>query len=83
MGRSTFEGPVIAGDNRFGPQRNVGYVQLIQDTYIDFLLPLPVRMATLALRGSMLLATASPMYRVNFLPHPPHILLPLQPLQRM
>jgi len=35
MARSTFEGPVLAGDNRFGPQRNVGYVELVQDTYID------------------------------------------------
>lgn len=30
MGRSTFEGPVLAGDNRFGPLRNVGYVGLNQ-----------------------------------------------------
>ena len=36
MGRSTFEGPVLAGDQRFGAQRNVGTVRLHQDTYIDF-----------------------------------------------
>ena len=36
MGRSTFEGPVLSGDNRFGPLRDVGYVVLEQDAYIDF-----------------------------------------------
>ena len=36
MARSTFEGPVLAGDNRFGPLRDVGYARLQQDTYIDF-----------------------------------------------
>ena len=30
MGRSTFEGPILAGDNRFGPQRDVGLVKLAQ-----------------------------------------------------
>ena len=30
MGRSTFEGPILAGDNRFGPLRNVGYPELYQ-----------------------------------------------------
>ena len=30
MGRSTFEGPVLSGDNRFGPQRDVGLVKLEQ-----------------------------------------------------
>jgi hypothetical protein len=34
MARSTFEGPVLAGDNRFGPLRNVGNVMLAQ--HIDF-----------------------------------------------
>jgi hypothetical protein len=34
MARSTFEGPVLAGDNRFGPLRNVGNVLLAQ--HIDF-----------------------------------------------
>ena len=36
MGRSTFEGPVLSGDSRFGPLRNVGYQRLTQDAYIDF-----------------------------------------------
>jgi len=31
MARSTFDGPVLSGDNRFGPLRNVGYMQLVQD----------------------------------------------------
>jgi hypothetical protein len=35
MGRSTFEGPVLSGDIRFGPQRNVGYVTLTQNGYLD------------------------------------------------
>jgi len=30
MGRATFEGPVLAGDNRFGALRNVGYAMLTQ-----------------------------------------------------
>ena len=30
MARSTFEGPILAGDNRFGPFRNVGYADLAQ-----------------------------------------------------
>jgi len=30
MGRSTFEGPILAGDQRFGPFRNVGYADLVQ-----------------------------------------------------
>jgi hypothetical protein len=37
MARSTFEGPVLAGDNRFGPLRNVGNVVLAQ--HIDISLP--------------------------------------------
>jgi len=41
MARATFEGPVIAGDNRFGPQRNIGYVELVQDTYIDLSVTTP------------------------------------------
>ena len=36
MARSTFEGPVLSGDSRFGPLRNVGYTRLSQDCYIDF-----------------------------------------------
>ena len=35
MGRSTFEGPVLSGTNRFGPQRNVGYVILAQSAGVD------------------------------------------------
>jgi len=35
MARSTFEGPILSGDNRFGPLRNVGYTELVQDAYID------------------------------------------------
>jgi hypothetical protein len=35
MGRSTFEGPVLAGDNRFGPLRNVGYMMTAQHVDID------------------------------------------------
>jgi len=36
MARSTFEGPILAGDNRFGPVRNVGYVDLVQTALLDF-----------------------------------------------
>jgi len=35
MGRSTFEGPILSGDNRFGPLRNVGYAQLVQNVDIN------------------------------------------------
>jgi hypothetical protein len=35
MGRSTFEGPVLSGDNRFGPLRNTGYTDLVQYCDID------------------------------------------------
>ena len=34
MARSTFEGPVLSGDVRFGALRNVGYTQLVQDASI-------------------------------------------------
>ena len=34
MGRATFEGPIIAGNNRFGALRNVGYADLSQETSI-------------------------------------------------
>ena len=37
MGRSTFEGPVLAGDNRFGPFRNVGYTTLTQNGYLNLM----------------------------------------------
>jgi hypothetical protein len=36
MGRSTFEGPVLSGDQRFGPQRDVGTVVLSQNAFLDF-----------------------------------------------
>jgi hypothetical protein len=31
MARSTFDGPILAGSNRFGPLRNVGYSVMAQD----------------------------------------------------
>jgi hypothetical protein len=34
MGRATFEGPILSGDSRFGPLRNVGYADLAQETSI-------------------------------------------------
>lgn len=34
MARSTFEGPILSGDVRFGPQRNVGYAELTQQANI-------------------------------------------------
>lgn len=34
MARSTFDGPILSGSNRFGPLRNVGYTELVQDTSI-------------------------------------------------
>ena len=37
MARATFEGPVLSGDNRFGPQRNVGYATLTQNGYLNLL----------------------------------------------
>ena len=36
MARSTFEGPILAGDNRFGPQRDVGNVILSQSIFLDY-----------------------------------------------
>jgi hypothetical protein len=35
MARSTFEGPIISGNNRFGPLRNIGYSQLVQNVDLD------------------------------------------------
>jgi hypothetical protein len=35
MARATFEGPILAGDQRFGALRNVGYVDLVQAADID------------------------------------------------
>jgi hypothetical protein len=34
MARSTFEGPILSGNNRFSPFRNVGYTDLVQETSI-------------------------------------------------
>ena len=34
MARSTFDGPILSGSNRFGPLRNVGYTELVQDASI-------------------------------------------------
>ena len=36
MGRSTFDGPILVGDNRFGPLRNVGFSDLVQTAFLDF-----------------------------------------------
>jgi len=36
MARSTFEGPILQGNNRFGPLRNVGYVESVQSLYLSF-----------------------------------------------
>ena len=36
MARSTFDGPILSGDNRFGPFRNIGYATLAQSAYLDF-----------------------------------------------
>jgi len=35
MARSTFDGPILSGNNRFGPLRNVGYVESVQSVYMD------------------------------------------------
>ena len=36
MARSTFEGPILSGDQRFGPQRDVGTPLLTQNVFMDF-----------------------------------------------
>jgi hypothetical protein len=41
MGRSTFQGPILSGENRFGPQRNVGTVELVQNAFLDFSVTTP------------------------------------------
>jgi len=41
MGRSTFEGPILSGDNRFGPVRDVGYTDLVQTALLDFSVTAP------------------------------------------
>lgn len=35
MARSTFEGPILSGDNRFGALRNVGSVALAQSATLN------------------------------------------------
>jgi hypothetical protein len=35
MARSTFEGPILSGDSRFGALRDVGYARLSQECFID------------------------------------------------
>lgn len=35
MARSTFEGPILAGDTRFGTFRNVGYAYLVQSAQLN------------------------------------------------
>ena len=37
MARSTFDGPILSGDNRFGPYRNVGYETLTQNGFLNLL----------------------------------------------
>jgi hypothetical protein len=41
MGRSTFSGPILAGEQRFGPQRNVGTTDLVQNAFLDFSVTTP------------------------------------------
>jgi len=36
MARSTFEGPILAGDNRFGALRNTGSARLSQNSFVDY-----------------------------------------------
>jgi hypothetical protein len=35
MARATFEGPILSGDNRFGPLRDVGYARLTQSAGLN------------------------------------------------
>ena len=41
MARSTFEGPILSGDQRFGSQRDVGYAGLFQQALLDFSVTTP------------------------------------------
>jgi len=41
MGRSTFDGPVLSGTQRFGQQRNVGTIELVQNAFLDFSVTTP------------------------------------------
>jgi len=36
MARTVLEGPILSGDNRFGPVRDVGYTDLVQTALLDF-----------------------------------------------
>ena len=36
MARSTFAGPILSGESRFGPIRDVGYTDLVQDFALNF-----------------------------------------------
>lgn len=35
MARATFDGPILAGDQRFGPFRTVGYANMVQSTDLN------------------------------------------------
>jgi len=41
MARSTFSGPILSGQNRFGPIRDVGYTDLVQTALLDFSVTTP------------------------------------------
>jgi len=41
MARSTFSGPIISGDQRFSPVRNIGYTDLVQSALLDFSVTTP------------------------------------------
>ena len=41
MARSTFNGPILSGANRFGPVRDVGYTDLVQTALLDFSVTAP------------------------------------------
>jgi len=41
MARSTFSGPILAGDQRFTQVRNVGYTDLVQTALLDFSVTTP------------------------------------------
>ena len=41
MARTTFSGPIISGDQRFSPVRNIGYTDLVQNALLDFSVTTP------------------------------------------
>jgi len=41
MARTTFSGPIISGDQRFSPVRNIGYTDLVQSALLDFSVTTP------------------------------------------